>query len=120
MSEEVHTVLPSGEVCVLCQGDQKETRSSTWFFAETGIWYTKTGTTMWSLPYSPDWLTQRCLLTINVKDLCCIFGSIDTLCESCRQLRCGQVDGMDMVHGKTKMNFCIAPLVGTCLLFNHV
>lgn len=47
-------------------------------------------------------------------------GSVDTLCESCRQLRCDQVDGMDTVHGKTKMNFCIAPLVGSCHLFNHV
>ena len=119
MTAEVHTLLPAGEICVICQGDYKVTRSTP-FFAETGTWYNETSTTMWCLPYSPDWLTHRFLLTATMMDLCCMYGSIDTLCESCRQLRCGQVDGMDMVHGKTKMNFCTVPLVGSCHLFNHV
>ncbi len=44
MTEEVHTVLPSGEVYVVCQESQKVT-GSTPFLAETGAWYNETGTT---------------------------------------------------------------------------
>lgn len=44
MTKEVHTVLPSGEVYVVCQESQKVT-GTTPFLAETGAWYNETGTT---------------------------------------------------------------------------
>ena len=45
MTADMHTLLPAGEVCVICQEGQKVTRSTP-FFAETGALYNETSTNM--------------------------------------------------------------------------
>ena len=44
---------------------------------------------MCSLPFSSDWLTQRFLLTANVMELCCKYGSVMQAAD----MRSGRWDG---------------------------